>query len=131
MHRNYPKPGDYRWIAGHLAREPLEKRFDNHDGTIETIIYLTVAVNHAARKTEYIDVEARGMQRIYVENRMASPHRPLHKGEFVIVGGVPSRKPHTLLLRIFATDTSYGFEPLEGWPTSAGTDRKKDVGENV
>lgn len=93
-------------------------------GTIETVIYLIVAVNHADRKTEYIDVEARGTQRIYVENRMASPYKPLHKGDFAIVGGMPSRKPHTLLLRIFSTETSYGYEPLDGWPTNEKTTGK-------
>ncbi|RBP98755.1 hypothetical protein [Bifidobacterium xylocopae] len=118
--------GDLTYKAGNLVSTPRKVRFrdaDDPDTYIEKI-YMTVAVDHENGSTEFVEFEATGMTKLFVEAQaaaLASGRRPLDKGRFVIGAGrlvqrqgkVGKPGKPLLKLRLFAAQTSYDYRALD------------------
>jgi hypothetical protein len=107
--------GDFVYVAGNLATDPRVQRFPAADGMYDEVIWMTVAVNHKDAVTEYVELEARGKTKEYINNLLSSPVRPLGKGMFIMAGGSPVTSKNgkrKLKLVVFTSETSLGYDVL-------------------
>ena len=107
--------GDFVYVAGNLATDPRMGRFPAADGMYDEVLWMTVAVNHTDKATEYVELEARGKTKEYIKNLIASPVKPLSKGSFVMAGGSPAKakgNKRKLKLVVFSSETSLGYDVL-------------------
>ena len=107
--------GDFEYVAGNLATDPRVQRFPAKDGMYDEVVWMTVAVNHTDKATEYVELEARGKTKEYIKNLIASPVKPLSKGTFIMAGGSPAKakgNKRKLKLVVFSSETSLGYDVL-------------------
>jgi hypothetical protein len=107
--------GDFVYVAGNLATDPVMGKFPAHDGMYDEVVWLTVAVNHTGAATEYVELEARGKTKEYIKNLAAVTVDPLCKGSFVMAGGSPAAakgNKRKLKLVVFSSETSLGYDVL-------------------
>ena len=110
--------GDFVYVAGNLATDPRVQRFPAADGMYDEVVWLTVAVNHTDKATEYVELEARGKTKEYIKNRLLAPANPLGKGSFVLAGGRPVQAKagtakRKLRLVVFSDQTSLDYTLLD------------------
>ena len=107
--------GDFDYVAGNLATDPRMGQFPAKDGMYDEVVWMTVAVNHTAAATEYVELEARGKTKEYIKNLAAATVDPLRKGSFVMAGGSPAKakgNKRKLKLVVFSSETSLGYDVL-------------------
>lgn len=98
------------WKAGNLTRDPVFRTFS--DGN--EVAYLTLAVNHQGKPTEFLDLQARGFNKEYIRTQ------EFKAGDFAIVGGTLSTRKKTtgeetpvLRVSVITKETSFNYKPLD------------------
>lgn len=101
--------------AGNLTKDPECRRFVNADGTYTDVMYLRMAVDHDGY-TEYVDLEAKGMVRLYLEAHLHGRSHNLHKGSYLIGGGClvrRAKRDDLLKLQVVSAETSMDYKALD------------------
>lgn len=109
------RTGTLIYRAGNLVKDPETRRFDNGDGTYTDVMYLRIAIDHDGQ-TEYVDLEAKGTVRLYLEGRELSTVHPLCKGSFIMVGGILVKRPgksDLLRIQVASGETSTDYRILD------------------
>lgn len=118
--------GDFGYVAGALATDPrrVDYPVKGDADAVNTVVYMTVAVNHEDRPTEYVELEARGRTKAYILAQVDHDNEALvRKGVFVMAGGEP-QEAHTdkkgktgkrkIRVTVFSYQTSLDFDVLTG-----------------
>lgn len=108
------RTGTLTYRAGNLVKDPETRRFDNGDGTYTDVMYLRIAIDHDGQ-TEYVDLEAKAMVRLYLEGRAMTTTHPLCKGTFIMAGGYLVNRPgksDLLKIQIVSGETSVDYRAL-------------------
>jgi len=98
------------WKAGNLTKPPVFRTYD--DGN--EVVYLSLAIDHQGKPTEFLDVQARGFNKEYIKVQ------GFDAGDFVIVGGTLATRTKTtgqqvpvLRVSVITKETSFGYKPLD------------------
>ena len=98
------------WKAGNLTKPPIFRTYD--DGN--EVVYLSLAIDHQGKPTEFLDVQARGLNKEYIKVQ------DFDAGDFVIVGGTLATRTKTtgqqvpvLRVSVITKETSFSYKPLD------------------
>ena len=98
------------WKAGNLTKPPIFRTYD--DGN--EVVYLSLAIDHQGKSTEFLDVQTRGFNKEYIKVQ------DFDAGDFVIVGGTLATRTKTtgqqvpvLRVSVITKETSFSYKPLD------------------
>ena len=98
------------WKAGNLTKPPIFRTYD--DGN--EVVYLSLAIDHQGKSTEFLDVQTRGFNKEYIKVQ------DFDAGDFVIVGGTLATRTKTtgqqvpvLRISVITKETSFSYKPLD------------------